>query len=203
VRARGLCIVLGIVGALLAGCGDDADEADDAVKEPEPTSSVTTTNVEEFLLKDDEVPGLRPVSAPTTPDGPPFQLDEAGTERMRHSGYISTTYQPAEGRGAGVSSVLLFHTPAGAKEWMAYETSLEAIHLQIPGAKIKRFDVAEVPGGTGWTGPDIHGNAIGQVYWTQGRCMLLIGLEIEGPRVARLVAGAQAIYERTGGDCPG
>lgn len=102
---------------------------------------------------------------------------------MRQSGYISTTYQPAEGHGAGVSSVLLFHTPAGAK--------------------IKRFDVPEVPGGTGWTGPDIHGNAIGQVYWTQGRCMLLIGLEIEGPRVARLVAGAQAIYERTGGDCPG
>jgi hypothetical protein len=102
-----------------------------------------------------------------------------------------------------VSSVLLFFTRTGAQDWMAYETSLEAIRLQIPGAEIERFDVPEVPGATGWTGPDIHGNAIGQVYWTQGRCMLLLGLEVEGPRVARLAAGAKAIYERTGGDCPG
>ena len=85
---------------------------------------------------------------------------------------------------------------------MAYETSLEAIRLQIPGATIRRFRVPEVPGATGWTGPDVHGNAIGQVYWTQGRCMLLIGLEVEGPKVARLSAGAKAIYERTGGTCP-
>ena len=44
--------------------------------------------------------------------------------------------------------------------------------------------------------------AIGHVYWTQGRCMMLIGLEVEGPRVERLSAGAKAIYERTGGTCP-
>ena len=61
---------------------------------------------------------------------------------------------------------------------------------------------AGVPGGNGWTGPDLHGNAIGQVYWTQGRCMMLIGLEVEGPRVERLSAGAKAIYERSGGTCP-
>jgi hypothetical protein len=32
--------------------------------------------------------------------------------------------------------------------------------------------------------------------------MMLIGLEVEGPRVERLSAGAKAIYERTGGTCP-
>ena len=105
-------------------------------------------------------------------------------------------------RSGGVSSVLLFETEAGARDWMAYETSDEAIRHQIPGAKIKRFQVLDVPGAHGWTGPDLHGNAIGHVYWTQGRCMMLIGLEVEGPRVERLSAGAKAIYERTGGTCP-
>jgi hypothetical protein len=188
-----------LLGVLLLGCGDEAGQP---TRTPEPTSVVTPTNLEEFLLQDDEVPGLRPVSTPMSPLGEPFELDEYGAERLKRSGYISTTYQPAEGQGAGVSSVLLFVTPTGARDWMAYETSIEAIQLQIHGAEIERFDVPDVPGATGWTGPDMHGNSIGQVYWTQGRCMLLIGLEVEGPRVARLSAGARAIYERTGGTCP-
>ncbi len=33
--------------------------------------------------------------------------------------------------------------------------------------------------------------------------MILIGLEVEGPWVARLSAGAKAIYERTGWHLPG
>ena len=160
-------------------------------------------NLEQYLLQADEVPDLAPVASPRTDSGPPFDLPEDGAELLRRSGYISTTYQPAEGdHGAGVSSVLLFETEAGARDWMAYETSDEAIQHQIPGAKIKRFQVPDVPGANGWTGPDLHGNAIGHVYWTQGRCMLLIGLEVEGPRVERLSAGATAIYERTGGTCP-
>ena len=85
---------------------------------------------------------------------------------------------------------------------MAYETSDEAIQHQNSGTTIKRFRVPDVPGASGWTGPDLHGNAIGHVYWTQGRCMLLVGLEVKGPRVERLSAGAKAIYERTGGTCP-
>ena len=85
---------------------------------------------------------------------------------------------------------------------MAYETSEEVLHHQLPDSTFERFEVPDVPGATGWTGPDLHGNAIGQVYWTQGRCMLLIGLEVEGPRVERLSAGVKAVFERTGGTCP-
>jgi len=54
-----------------------------------------------------------------------------------------------------------------------------------------------VPGHAG-----MHGNAIGHVYWTQGSCMMLIGLEARGPRVELLSAGVVAIHERTGGTCP-
>lgn len=195
---------------LMVGCGEDSDREASTPESSTPETSTadaaatdTAPDLEQYLLQADEVPGLEPVASPVTDAGEPFELSAEGTELLERSGYISTTYQPAEGdRSGGVSSVLLFETEAGARDWMAYETSDEAIQSQIPGAKIKRFEVPDVPGANGWTGPDLHGNAIGHVYWTQGRCMLLIGLEVEGPRVERLSAGVKAIYERMGGTCP-
>jgi hypothetical protein len=189
---------------LIVGCGGGSDPG------TSPTGADTTAtqpdlepDLEEYLLRAGEVPGLEPVASPRTDSGTPIELTQDGLDLLRRSGYISTTYQPAEGdRGAGVSSVLLFESEAGARDWMAFEISDEVIRL-VPDAKIKRFQVPEVPGATGWTGPDLHGNAIGQVYWVQDRCMMLIGLETEGPRVERLSAGVRAIYERTGGICPG
>ena len=74
--------------------------------------------------------------------------------------------------------------------------------MSSPGGTFKRFQVPDVPGATGWTGPDLHGNAIGNVYWTQGRCMMLVSIETDGPRVEPLSASAQAIFARTGGTCP-
>lgn len=200
--ARRTCRIAlaGLLGMLIVGCSGDSDRATST----DAPTTVAPPNLEQYLLQGNEVPGLEPMSSAQTDSGVPFELPEDGAERLRRSGYVSTTYQPAEGdRSGGVSSVLLFETEAGARDWMAYETSDEAIRHQIPGAKIKRFQVPEVPGAQGWTGPDLHGNAIGHVYWTQGRCMMLIGLEVEGARVERLSAGAKAIYERTGGTCPG
>jgi len=188
-----------LVGVLLAGCGADAER-------PGPTDATTTaapTDVDRFLLQPDEVPGLAPVASPFTDPGEPFDLPDDGAELLERSGYVSTTYQTAQGpHGAGVSSVLLFESEAGARDWMAYEISDEALHHQLPDSTITRFEVSEVPGATGWTGPDLHGNAIGNIYWTQGRCLLIISIETKGPRVRPLTTGAQAIYERTGGTCP-
>lgn len=76
------------------------------------------------------------------------------------------------------------------------------LRFQTPEGDFERFRVRNVPGARGWTGPDLHGNAIGQVYWTQGRCMLFVAIETDGPKEEPLSAGAQAIYERTGGACP-
>ena len=69
----------------------------------------------------------------------------SGFER---SGYISTTYQPAQGeRIAGVSSVLLFETEAGARDWMAYETSDEALRPRCPARRSSgfRFPTSRAP----------------------------------------------------------
>ena len=198
-RSRLIALAV-LLGTLVVGCVGDPEQATstaDAAGTPGPS------DLEQYLLQEDELPGLAPVVSPQTDAGEPFPLPEKGAERLRRSGYISTTYQPAEGdRSGGVSSVLLFETESGARDWMAYETSDAAIQHQIPGAKIKRFQVSKVPGAQGWTGPDQHGNAIGNVYWTQGRCMLLVALEVEGPRVEPLSAAAKAVYERTGGTCP-
>jgi hypothetical protein len=198
-RSR-LTALAALLGTLVVGCGGDPEQATSTA---DAASTRGPPDLEQYLLQEDELPGLAPVVSPQTDTGEPFPLPEEGAERLRRSGYISTTYQPAEGdHSAGVSSVLLFETGAGARDWMAYETSDAAIQHQIPGAKIKRFQVSEVPGAQGWTGPDLHGNAIGNVYWTQGRCMLLVALEVEGPRVEPLSAAAKAVYERTGGTCP-
>jgi hypothetical protein len=199
-RTTGIALA-GLVGTLIVGCGGESDRATSTT---DAATSVAPPNLEQYLLQDDEVPGLAPMSSPLTDSGEPFDLSREGSERLRRSGYISTTYQPAEGdRSGGVSSVLLFETEEGARDWMTYETSDEVIQDQIlPGARIKRFLVPDVPGGHGFTSPDLHGNAIGHVYWTQGRCMMLVGLEVDGPRVERLSAGARAIFERTGGTCP-
>ena len=192
--------VAGLVGVLIVGCAGESDQ-------PSSTTDAATTgaplNLDQYVLQADEGPSLEPMVSPQTDSGEPFELSKNGAERLQRSGYISNTYQPAQGdSSAGVSSVLLFETEAGARDWMAYETSDEALRHQIPGGRFKRFDVPEVPGANGWTGPDLHGNAIGQVYWTQGRCMMTISLETMGPRVEPLSAGAKAIYERTGGTCP-
>ena len=122
---------------------------------------------------------------------------------LERSGYISMAYQTGQGDSiAGVSSVLLFETEAGARDWMAYEMSDEVLRHELPDGKFTWFEVPDVPGATGWTGPDRHGNAIGNVYWTQGRCMMLVSIETDGPRVEPLSASAQAIFARTGGTCP-
>jgi hypothetical protein len=198
------CAAAGLLGMLIVGCGGGSDRGTSPIgADTTATQPDLEPDLEEYLLRAGEVPGLEPVASPRTDSGTPFELTQDGLDLLRRSGYISTTYQPAEGdRGAGVSSVLLFESEAGARDWMAFEISDEVIRL-VPDAKIKRFQVPEVPGATGWTGPDLHGNAIGQVYCVQDRCMMLIGLETEGPRVERLSAGVRAIYERTGGICPG
>ena len=195
---RALSVLLGM---LIVGCGGESDRATSTT---DVATTVAPPNLTQYLLQDDEVPGLKPVSSPQTDSGPPFDpLPEDGAERLERSGYVSTTYQPAQGeRIGGVSSVLLFEAEAGARDWMAYETSDEALRAQMPSSKIERFQVSDVPGAQGWTGPDLHGNAIGQVYWTQGRCMLTIAIEVEGPRVEPLSAAATSIYERTAGTCP-
>lgn len=202
----------------VAACGDDNGNGGGTTATQDAGTAATTAaesdetppakvNVERFLMQAGEEPGFKAVEAPRTDYGAQslaggFAADDV--ERLRRAGFISITFQPLSGDhgSAGVSTVRLFETAEGARDWLEYETSDEGIDSMVPGAKPKRFTVPGIPGARGWTGRDRHDNRIGHVFWVQGRCELLLGNEGRGDFVKPLSIGAKAIYDRTKGVCP-
>ena len=201
VRSTSLIALAGLACAFAAGCGDDAAPVA-AVAKPKPPAKVS--NLERFLMRNDEEPGFKLIASPQSASGAESAgLPAEGQEQLRRNGYISQTWQPIESDDtAGMINVALFKTEAGAREQLKWETSDAGIHSQIPDTKIRSFTVRGVPGALGWTGRDVHGNRIGHVFWVQGRCMFILGNEGSGPFVEGLSAGAKAIYRRTNGECP-
>lgn len=196
-------LAIALAGLAVAGCGGDDGSPSRATDTP--TTTPDAAPLERYLLRKDEMPGFTPAGdagSDSSTSGLGFSAE--GEKKLRDSGFVTLMYQPVDGgaSNAGVSSVMLFETEAGARDWMGYETSAKGIHEQVPDTKIDRFAVPGLPGGRGWIGTDIHDNRTGHVYWVQGRCMLLIGNEGEGPFEPPLSAGAMAIYERTNGTCP-
>lgn len=214
VRTGFTVLLIGSCLGLAACGGDDGNEGGTAAARDVETSATPAAesdeaeaNVEPFLMQAGEEPGFEPVEDPRTDHGVQslaggYAPDEV--ERLRRAGFISITFRPLSGdRGnAGVTTILLFETAEGARDWLEYETSDAGIESMVPGAKPKRFSVPGVPGARGWTGRDRHGNPIGHVFWVQGRCEMLLGNEGEGDFVEPLSVGAKAIYDRTKGLCP-
>jgi hypothetical protein len=196
----------------LAACGgDDGDET--TAREPANGSAASSApNVDRFLLRKDEEPGFRPGALPgATPAShqtvtgvkafaSEMQLTPADERRLRDEGFISFTVQPIRGprSTAGLTNVALFATVEGAKHNMARELRTE-IRAFGPEANIRRFTVPGVPGARGWTASSPR---VGNVWWVQGRCVLVLGNQGPGPFVRPLSTGARAIYERTNGQCP-
>ena len=198
-----------VVALVLNGsaCGGDDEPA--APEAATGNARSGARDLDRFLMRNDEQPGFRPDGDALTVVGVNaianhWGLAPAAAQQLRDRGFISfTTPRTLAGRdAAGVSEVLLFTTPEGAREQMAYDLRASTIHATLPETKIRRFTVRDVPGARGWTGSDPHGNPIGTVHWVQGRCMLLLVSEGHLPFVEVLSTGARAIHERTGGDCP-
>jgi hypothetical protein len=189
-------------GALMAsGCGESAPEAAKATARPD------KVDFTRFLLHDGEQPGVRRVESVLTEDAETFaenaRLTKAELSRMRSAGMGLGTYQPTEGPNSrGVTSVTLFASAQGARRWMAQELQEDFIRRQMPdGGKLRRFTVPGIPGARGWTASK-GTHVVGNIFWVQGRCMMILGNEgadtFDGP----LSTGAQAIYRRTKGRCP-
>jgi hypothetical protein len=213
----GLLLLAALVGA---GCGGDdegdgGDETDaersagEAAKSEQQPSRAQLTR---FLMRKDEEPGFRqgaspgavPRSGGTITGVRAFVKDmhlaPADARRLRGEGFISFTVQPIRGpRTAGVTNVALFATAEGAKHSLAHELRTDVIRAFGPVANLRHFTVPGIPGARGWTASKPH---VGNVYWVQGRCMLVLGNQGPGPFAGPLSTGARAIYERTNGECP-
>ncbi len=197
------------VGLLAVGLGYAAIRGGDKDEAANGNGRSGARGVDRFLMRNGEQPGFRPDGDALTVVGVNaianhWRLAPAAAQQLRDRGFISFTTRRTLGRrdAAGVHEVLLFRTPEGARDQMAYDLRASTIHATLPETKIRRFTVRDVTGARGWTGSDLHGNPIGTVQWVQGRCMLLLVSEGDLPFVEALSTGARAIYERTGGDCP-
>lgn len=194
-------VTAALAATTLAACGDD---------ETGTASTVTpAATVERYLAQAGEEPGFTPVGAPETMVGADQRAAALGlpaqdAQRLIRDGFESYTRGNLEASDAGgASEVQVFKDAAGAKSWMALEQSTAEIRRFGGRGRIERFSIPGVPGGRGYVSAEKGSDLpVGTVNWVQGRCLL--GLSNQGPDVRRddLMAGAQAIYRRTGGKCP-
>ena len=201
----------------LAACDDDGDEETSATDAVTTGVSGAAADPERFLMQEGEEPGFRPIGRAEArahhqfPEGvdtitgveafvEDLGLTPADAQRLEDEGFISFTAGPIRGpQTAGVSNVSLFATAEGAQQNIAYELRPDVIRAFGPVRGLEFFTVPGIPGGRGWTASKPH---VGNVYWVQGRCVLGLGNQGPGPFPGPLSTGAQAIYERTNGECP-
>ena len=85
---------------------------------------------------------------------------------------------------------------------MAQELREDYIRRHMPGGgKLRRFTVPGIPGARGWTASK-GAHVVGNIFWVQGRCMMILGNEGPGAFDGPLATGAHAVYQRTKGRCP-
>src|SRR5688500_17351835 len=118
-------LTAGLVVALLliaSACGDSGEDESAAPQEANGNARPGTRDVSRFLMRNGEEPGFRPDGDAMTVVGvnalaSHWGLPPAAARQLRERGFISfTTRRTVLGRdAAGVSEVLLFTTPEGAR----------------------------------------------------------------------------------------
>lgn len=196
----GLVVALAGGAVMASGCGESTPEAAKTAARPD------KVDVARFLMRDGEQPGFRRIETIRTESAEAFAqhapLTKAERREVRSAGMGLATFQPTEGPNTvGVTSVTLFTSAEGAARWLALEQRADYIRRHMPGGgKIRHFDVPGIPGARGWTAKWERNT--GNVFWVQGRCMLILGNEGPGSLAGPLSTGARAIYKRTKGQCP-
>ena len=206
-------VALAALALGLAACGDDDDDETTARKAADGKPRTSAQDLDRFLMRNGDEPGFR---RGALPDASPqaggtitgvkayvedMRLPPADARRLRREGFISYAFEPIRGprSTAGITNVSLFETAEGARQSLAHETRTDVIRAFGPVKGLRRFTVPGVPGARGWTASEPQ---VGNVYWVQGRCMLVLGNQGPGPFAEPLSKGARAIYERTKGKCP-
>ena len=202
----------------LAACGGDDGDETTAHEAANGEARSAAVNLNRYLMRNDEEPGFRPEARPgATPSSretitgvkafaTEMHLTPADARRLRREGFISFTAQPIRGpRTAGVTNVALYETPEGARHSLAHELRPDVIRALGPVEDLRFFPVPGIPGARGWTASlpgEPASRDVGNVFWVQGRCMLVLGNQGPGPFVGPLSTGARAIFDRTNRQCP-
>jgi hypothetical protein len=201
-----------VVTGVTACGGDDGDESTAQVASNGAVQA-GAANVGRFLMQNGEEPGFRqgarpdqvPRSRGTITGVEAFvrdmRLAPADARRLRGEGFISYTFQPIRGprASAGLTSVALFATAKGAQDNMAHELRPDVIRSHTPVTKLRLFFDPNIPGARGWTASKPH---VSNLWWVQGRCVLVLGNQGPGPFAEPMSTGARAIHARTAGKCP-
>jgi hypothetical protein len=212
VRAKFGAVTLATLAIGIAACGDDDGDETTAQQAANGNAPTGAQDLDPFLMRKDEEPGFRRGAAPEAEPRSggtitgvkayvkDMHLAPADARRLRSEGFISYAFQPIRGpRTAGITNVALYATAEGAKHSLAHELRTDVIRAFGPVANLRRFTVPKIPGARGWTASEPH---VGNVFWVQGRCLLVLGNQGPGPFAGPLSTGARAIYERTNGRCP-
>ena len=171
---------------------------------PTPTDAA---DMDRFLVRADEAPGLSPSGEPlallsVSALVEEFGVPEAEQRRLRDHGFQLLVTQMIVGRSdaAGISTVDLFASADGAGREFEYLVSSKEEDAPAGIENFEQFDVPGVTTATGWTFDKPGGHKAADVHWTQGRCLLTLGMEPASIDLLR--TGVRALYERTGGRCP-
>jgi hypothetical protein len=210
--AKYVVVALATVVIGIAACGDDGKDETAARQAANGNARSGAGGLDRFLMRNGEEPGFRqgalPEAVPRSRETitgvnafvKDMHLAPADARRLRSEGFISFTVQPIRGpRTAGLTNVALFATAEGARHNMAHELRTDVIRAFGPVTNLRRFTVPGISSARGWTASKPH---VGNLWWVQGRCVLVLGNQGPGPFVGPLSKGARAIYERTNGECP-
>jgi hypothetical protein len=204
-RWRGTVGIVVLLGLAVAGCGEDGDDGSGAASRATTTtgSDGRAGDLDGFVVREGEAPGLRPSGPPITSDSlTALDFPDEEERRLEEAGFVALTSQPLQGTGdgAGISSVMVFATEDGASRELAY--LLEKFPEDAPSGltDFERVDVPDVPGAGGWSYRKPGGSSAADLHWQVGRCVLSLGSE--PPLLDAQRAGAKAINARIAGRCP-
>jgi hypothetical protein len=132
---------------------------------------------------------------------------EKEAARLESEGWEEAAYEllkPTSGaKGEGLSSVLAFATPEGAKAELRFEFKRDT--AKVPkGQRLEPLKVPAVPGAKAFelSSAKKEGGAANALF-VEGSCMFVVGDFKESGRgvAAPVIAGVEAIYKRTNGEC--
>ena len=117
---------------------------------------------------------------------------------LRSEGFVAAAQENLGGGSIeGASFVEEFTSANGARR----EALNDAKQSTQGGGEVRFFSVPGLPNAHGVLVAE-PGDVGTDLYWTEGRCTLWVGNGANGTLEPQVVAGARAIYRRTGGTCP-